>query len=844
MAIIEKLGTLYLGKEYDLKAKKLLDEEVYYDARDLTTHGVIIGMTGSGKTGLAIDLLEDAAIDKVPAIIIDPKGDMTNLLLTFPDLLPEDFQPWVNPDDAARKGMTLEEYAAQQAELWRTGLASWDQGPERIRMLKDACDFTIYTPGSDAGVPVSVVSSFRAPEINPDEDAEAFNDRVGSTVAALFGLLGMDADPVRSRDFILLTNIVDHHWRQGKDLSIQDVIRAIQKPPFGQLGVVDLETFYPEKERFELAMSLNNLIASPGFAQWLKGEPIDVGKMFFTKQGKPRVSIFYIAHLSDQERMFVVTLLLGQIIGWMRGQSGTSSLRALLYMDEVFGYLPPQREPPSKRQFLTLLKQARAFGLGLVLSTQNPVDLDYKALSNAGTWFIGKLQTERDKLRLMEGLQTIGAQEGVLGDSKALNDTLSSLPGRVFLLHSIHEDQPLVFQTRWAMSYLAGPLTRPQIKTLMADRKAALPASAATPAAAKQPAAAQAAVASVAGNLASEPPIAPPGVDVVFLPRTVDESDAKRTVATEGNVESEGTRLVYEPAVLGSATVRFFDSARGIDTEQEYDLLLPLTGKLQLLSWKDAVRLNVDQRRLPDRGEPDAMYVVAQGDAPDPKKAIDKLSKELDDHLYSTETYEIAYHPKRKLYAKPGESEREFKARCLQATREQRDAEVDTVREKYTRELDKLQERRAKEASEMDADKAQYTGRLAEEAVSGLGALGKALGLFGRKSTSGLRSVASKRRMSAAAQARVRESEDAIAQMNTQIAALKPELQKAIDALSERWDAMAEEIQTVKVSPRRSDISVEMVALAWAPSWWINYENARGHSQLGIVPAYPAAEQA
>ncbi len=343
----EKLGSFYLGKEYDVATKELSDRLLMYDARDLTTHAICVGMTGSGKTGLCIDLLEEAAIDNVPALIIDPKGDITNLLLTFPDLNPGDFRPWINVDDARRKGLSEEEFAAKQAELWRKGLASWGEDGARIRMLRESADLVIYTPGSDAGVPVSILQSFAAPPLSWDTEAELLRERVQGTVSALLGLVGVDADPVRSREHILLSNLFEHFWRRGEDLDLPKLILAIQTPPIRQLGVFDIDTFFPQKERFELAIALNNIIAAPSFQSWLQGQPLDIAGFLSTPEGKPRHSIFYIAHLSDAERMFFVTMLLNQLVTWMRTQAGTTSLRALLYIDEVFGYFPPVATPPS-----------------------------------------------------------------------------------------------------------------------------------------------------------------------------------------------------------------------------------------------------------------------------------------------------------------------------------------------------------------------------------------------------------------------------------------------------------------------------------------------------------------
>ncbi|MDM7914464.1 MAG: DUF87 domain-containing protein, partial [Candidatus Eisenbacteria bacterium] len=474
MQEFEKLGAFYLGKRFDLAAGKTTDDLLLYDAKDLTTHAVVVGMTGSGKTGLCVALLEEAALDGIPSIAIDPKGDLGNLLLGFPELEPGDFRPWIDEAEAARRGLSADEFAAKTAETWRSGLAQWGEDGARIQRLKDAVDMAIYTPGSEAGRPLQVLRSFAAPSAGAAAAADPFalRDRVQSAVSGLLGLIGVEADPVQSREQIFLSTIFENAWRQGLSLDLASIIQNVQKPPFEQVGVLDLESFYPSKERFALAMRLNNLLASPSFAAWLEGEPLDVQRLLYTPEGKPRISILSIAHLSDSERMFFVTLLLGEILAWVRGQSGTTSLRAVLYMDEIFGYFPPSANPPSKIPMLTLLKQARAYGLGIVLATQNPVDLDYKGLANAGTWFLGRLQTERDKARVIEGLEgaVASAQGGF--DRATTEATLAGLGNRVFLMRNVHEDDTEIFQTRWALSYLPGPLTLPQIRTLMAGRPA------------------------------------------------------------------------------------------------------------------------------------------------------------------------------------------------------------------------------------------------------------------------------------------------------------------------------------------------------------------------------------
>src|SRR4051812_48612690 len=558
----EKLGVFYLGREFDPGANALKDDPVLYDSRDLTTHAVCMGMTGSGKTGLCLSLLEEAAIDGVPAICIDPKGDLGNLMLTFPDLAPADFEPWVDAGEAARKGQTTAQLAAAAAESWKKGLAEWDQSPARIARLRAAADVAIYTPGAETGLPLSVLRSFAPPATALLADAGAVRDRVGAVVAGLLSLLGIDADPIGSREHILLANILEGAWRKGLSLDMPGLIQAVQKPAFDKLGAFDLETFFPAKDRLKLAMQLNNLIASPGFATWMTGELLDAQRLLFTADGKPRISVISIAHLNDAERMFIVTLVLNEVIAWMRNQSGTSSLRALFYMDEIFGYFPPTANPPSKQPMLTLLKQARAFGLGVVLATQNPVDLDYKGLSNCGTWFIGRLQTERDKLRVIEGLKSALPD----ADSSNLEGLMSSLTQRVFLMRNVHEDAAILMKTRWALSYLRAPLTGAEITRAMGERKAAAPSAndlgAATPAT----------PASSGAPSGGRPPVGA-GIAEYFL------------AATKG-----AGPILYKPMVAGFGKLHYVDSKLALDEWQTAGWLAPFDDGGGKASWEDATR--------------------------------------------------------------------------------------------------------------------------------------------------------------------------------------------------------------------------------------------------------------
>lgn len=475
MPFIEAPTNFYLGKEFDPQQRKLTDEVVYYDSRDLTTHAVVVGMTGSGKTGLCISLLEEAILDNIPAIIIDPKGDICNLALTFPEQRPEDFAPWINPDANKRADMTQGDYAASVAQTWREGLKAWEIVPDRLTWLKHASKLSIYTPGSDTGLPISILASLRAPRTDWAGQEESIRERISGVVTALFTLAGKDFQPLQDVEHVLVSNIVEFNWRQGRDLTLEDIIMQIKQPPFDRLGAFEVNQYFPEKARYKLAIELNNIIAAPSFQSWITGEPLDIQNLLYQPNGRPRVSVFYTAHLSDQERMFITTLLLESLIAWMRTQQGTTSLRALLYVDEMYGYFPPYpKNPPTKQPFMRLLKQARAFGIGLILATQNPGDLDYKGLSNAGTWFIGRLNSDNDRQRVMEGLQSLATNSEGEYSLSEVEQLIADIPRRVFLMRNVHQEgAPVLVHSRWAMNYLAGPITRAQISVLMdAQRKA------------------------------------------------------------------------------------------------------------------------------------------------------------------------------------------------------------------------------------------------------------------------------------------------------------------------------------------------------------------------------------
>lgn len=820
----EKLGAFYLGRNFDVDESALQADYVMYDAKDLTTHAVIVGMTGSGKTGLGVTLLEEAAIDEIPALIIDPKGDMGNLLLNFPDLKPDDFRPWLDRDEAARQGMTLDEFAQQRAEFWKNGLAQWDQSPSRIGRLRDAAEVSVYTPGSDAGLQLTILKSLHAPPPEVLESSDAMRESVSTAVSGLLTLLGIDADPLRSREHILLSNIVDNAWRAGRDLDMPALIREIQTPPFDRIGILDLETIFPQKDRLSLAMTVNNILASPSFTAWAQGEPLNIQRLLYTDSGQPRLSVLSIAHLSDQERMFFVTLLLNEVVAWMRTQTGTSSLRAILYMDEVFGYLPPTANPPSKIPLLTLLKQARAYGLGLVLATQNPVDLDYKALSNAGTWFLGRLQTERDKLRVLDGLEGASSNAGVAFDRKRVEQILSSLGSRVFYLNNVHENEPVVFQTRWALSYLSGPMTRTQIQHLMQPRKDALHPR-------QDPVARSSRNSRQTTSNTSLPGRETPPVLTI---------DVKQSFVAVDRQTPRDATIIYRPALYGSGAVHFTDSKAHVDVWHDVAYLFPLEEETVVgkAPWTSEHSVPHDALQIETHPESGARYLDV------PKECSRKTpwkswASSLKAAIYRDQRLTLKYCRDLKRYSHPDDREGDFIAQIRQIAREARDLEITKLRNKYESKFQTLQNRIRKAevrlAEEVEQANSATTSAVVSFGTSLLGAL------FGRKklsSTNVSRIGSTVRSASRAADQRsdIQHAQAEVEQLQQDFAKLEQDLEKEIDNIRHKYSDEQLTITDYEVSPRKSDITVESVDLLWLPH--LCEESGR------LTPAFPLPEEA
>jgi hypothetical protein len=808
MQDFEKLGLFYLGKTYDLKKRQVTSNLLLYESKQLTTHAGCVGMTGSGKTGLGIGLLEEAAIDGIPVIAIDPKGDLGNLLLNFPELRPEDFAPWVDPDEAGRQGLSREEFAGQTARQWTEGLAAWGQDGARIARLREAVDLAIYTPGSTAGLPLTVLRSFDAPPPSLISQTEAYRERITSAVSGLLALLGITADPISSREHILLSNVLDYSWRAGHDLDMAGVIHAVQSPPFQKIGVLDLEAFFPAKDRFTLAMKLNNMLASPGFAGWLEGDALDVASLLYTTQGKPRLSIVSIAHLSDNERMFFITILLNEVLAWIRTQPGTSSLRAILYMDEIFGYFPPIANPPSKLPMLTLLKQARAFGLGVVLATQNPVDLDYKGLSNAGTWFLGRLQTQRDKDRVLEGLEGASTAAGHAFDRKKMDETLSGLGNRVFVMNNVHEDQPVVFQTRWTLSYLRGPLTREQIQTLMTSRKPASteqseresvsPATSAT-ASASSPSS------TAPSSTGSGRPIVSPDVPEFFMPRRAHARP--------------GESLLYRPALLGVARLHYAEKKAGVDHWETLALVHGINEEMPAEPWDASEPFDEGVPELDKAPEAGARFSSLPSEM-SRAKSYTEWTKSFKSFLYRERTLPVWNCPALKEWSRPEESEREFRLRLVQSSRESRDQIVEKLRTKYGPKLEKIQEkmRRARERLEREQAQASQTTWDATIAL-GNSVLGALLGRKTISKTNVTRATTAAKAAGRAVQQRgdVGQAASELESLRQEHNELQNQFQQEIELMAASLRPEALVLEPLPLRPKKADITIERVVLAWMP---------------------------
>ncbi len=834
-----KSQNFFIGRKYDPESKTLTSEDIFYDPADLTTHMFVTGMTGSGKTGLCISLMEEAALQKIPAIIIDPKGDLTNLLLHFPEFLPSDFEPWLDPEAAKRDGKTPQQMAADTAAFWAKGLSDWGISSDDLRELKNAADFAIYTPGSTSGIPVNILSSFAAPDIPWQENQEILRERIASNITALLGLIGFsDIDPLSSKEHILLANIMEHYWSQGISFDLTDLIMKTQDPPFERLGAFPIDRLFPEKERFALAMKLNNFLASPSFQTWLQGQALNIQEIYYSPDGKPRHSIFYLAHLSENERMFFVTLLYGAVESWMRRQSGTSGLRALVYFDEILGYLPPIGNPPSHTVMLRMLKQARAFGVGLILTSQNPVDLDYKALSNAGTWMIGRLQTDQDKERLMDGLQSASGSI----DRSAADKLLSNLGKRIFLLHNIHDKGLTLFNTRWAMNYLAGPMTRSQVPALNTLVGAGLSSI--------QPASSQTASTQGAGtqSVQSTPipavnqtgqsdqfggkhPVIPGGIDEFFLPNNLTLQKAasihNTTVSSSATIE----KLQYHPVLLSQCEVRYQNLKYNLQMlDKKTAIVEDEDGRL--IRWEEFQTAPVDRQSLAQTALPQTTFKDLPGWLGNVKN-IKTLEGDFIEWVYRSATIQVRANEDLKIYGGPDLSSADFRKLCSDTARDQLDQELDKLKTSYEKKLDTLESKLEKEERDVKTAETKLSQRRMEE----MGTHGELLLSFISKRKKSISSSLSKRRMTTQAKSNLEEQQLDVEQVQRDLDAMDDEMKQSIAKLENDWAEKVNNVTEIPVTPYKKDIFLEIHGIAWLPYFVI-----KDGSQMIEIPAFQSGE--
>jgi len=783
----EKLGLFYLGKEVDVKSQTLSDDLLLYKNKDLTTHAAIIGMTGSGKTGLGIDIIEEAAIDGIPSLIIDPKGDMGNLLLQFENLEASEFELWIDPQEAEQKGMDIPSYAQKMATTWSEGLASWHQDKARISKLKESCDFAIYTPGSSAGLSLSILSSFEAPSAEVIDDVDTFNALVDATITSLLALINIDANPLSSREYLLLSNIFAYFWKQGVSLSMEELIGYITNPPFEKVGVMQLASFYPQKDRLALAMLLNNVIASPTFASWIEGEPLDIQNLLYTSDAKPRVTILSIAHLNDQERMFFVTLLLNKFIGWMRKQSGTSSLRALLYMDEVFGFFPATSKPPSKEPMLLLLKQARAFGVGVVLSTQNPIDIDYKGLSNIGSWFIGRLQTKQDRDRLIDGLIQ---NDTSTFDKKTIEELLSSIKSRTFVFKSAKSDSLSLFQTRWVLSYLRGPISINEIKKLMEERKEVH----------KETHASTSKSEPNFSGLSSTQPILSENIPTLFY-----------------NETPHGEEIKFEPYLLAKGGYGFYDKRRNIDEKNEIALELYLDEEFRQPNWEEAEMSQDDSVRYDTKAPMKSLFYTLPPSIAQ-IRSLRELEKDFSDYLYRNKELELYRMEELDLESEVGETMQSFKIRINDRLKEQKDEALEKLKEQFAKEEEKIETKYKRAVAKLEKEEEDVSAKKTDTILSvGLTILDAFMGrkTVKRSTTSKAASAFKKAGSLYREKNDVEAAKEEIEAIQQEAEELKESFEAQIEQLSGSFDAQQYEVESFAIKPRRSDIFDIEVSLLW-----------------------------
>jgi DNA helicase HerA-like ATPase len=785
---------LYLGRDAATQERVELSPDLF------TTHGVLLGMTGSGKTGLALGLLEEMVEAGIPVIAIDPKGDLPNLALLFPEFSTADFSAWTDPAEAQRAGVALDVLAAEKAQKWKSGLSDWGLNALNVARLKTKLDLRILTPGSSVGRPVNLLGDFQPPG-GGDLDPEVRADLAGGIISGLLSLVEKDVDPLRDPRHVLLVAILCFTWDKGAPLSLEDLITHLVDPPFPKVGVFPVDRFLSPDDRMKLALQLNNLVASPGFAAWKQGESLDIGALMTSADGRTPVNLFYLSHLDEKERQFFVGRLMNQVLSWSRTLTGSASLRALVYFDEVAGYLPPYpASPASKAPILTMLKQSRAVGVGLCLATQNPVDLDYKALSNIGTWMIGRLQTQQDRERVRDGL--ISASGGL--SSAQLDDEFSKLQARSFLLRTPSSERPCVLQTRWAMSYLRGPITLQELKNL--PQSGSAPGNVAT----------TGTVASVekptgAAERATPPPV-PKGFGQSFIdPRYVFGTHHGGAFEPHKQASRADGTVLFEPALRATLKLQFSESKESFVWHQVHHYVA-----FPLRDTRDATKLFVsvplETEHLLTQPPSDGRF-TGLPDAFDQTEELAEAQKALVDHLYRNLTATRYINKEVQLYSRPEETQDQFLARCHEAAENLEDQAAVKLRLKLQAKIDRVEQQMAKTKDRVERLSQSATGKK----IEGLWNAGEMLLSMFSKRKKSFSTVLNKSRQAAEASTKSTQAEGELERLQQDILALQQEMEIALGDLDAEFAAKAGAVESTEIRLARKDIVVDIFEVLWVP---------------------------
>ena len=785
-----------MGREVARTSMALTETPFHLDVDRLTKHAVCFGMTGSGKTGLCVTLLEELNRAGIPLIVIDPKGDMANLMLAFKGLSAKEFTPWIDDAAARSKGLTSEELGAKTANQWREGLERWDIHQSDVSEYVTRSDIQVYTPGSHAGIPVNVLGALSVPSEAVVNDLDALTELATSTVSGLLSLAGLDVSPAVDPAHIVMSQVLLNAWHTGEDLDLESYILRIVDPSFERVGVFSVDTFFPKKDRMKLAMRLNGLIAAPSFGPWREGVALDIQQMLTPSNDKTPVRIFYLAHLNEQQRQFFSALLLSQIVAWSRQQPGTSRLRAMVYFDEVYGYLPPYpKNPPTKSAVLTLMKQARAVGVGTMLVTQNPVDIDYAALSNAGTWMVGRLQTPQDRARVIEGLI---ASDGTLQRSD-MESLLGELPSRTFVVKSAGETEARLVHSRWAMSFLRGPLTLKEVQRLQPET---------TP------------------ERSNGQPPPPPPLGTFASSGLNQKREGQKSQVPEGWSEA------YLDLTAGSYPKlrHLLHSLMLSSTSDGWRACIYVTAKMHFDEGR-SFKMDVEEHRLVvDTGEEVAIldldgpiHRVLDGPPPEvlavwparwsTKSQVKAITRRIKREILREETTMMYQHVPFKVVSRPNEAQEAFAVRVREEALRRADDAIAGMKAKLDREVSRWEEKRHRLQVELSQKRVDAQGQVATEVVSAAETL---YGLFlGRRRS--LASMATRRQQTVRAQGRVEKIESQIVDYELKLETARDAF---LDEMEQIRDAQLSElgaISTIEVGLESDDIEISEISALWIP---------------------------